>query len=379
MALTSSSSHADSIRRWLLGLWALVLIMAMVGAATRLTGSGLSIVEWRPVTGALPPLDERAWHAAFDAYKDSPQFREVNHWMSLEDFKRIFLWEYVHRLLGRVIGFACLLPWLYFLWKRAFDKRSAWRTFSLILLGGLQGVVGWFMVKSGLINEPRVSHLRLAMHLTLAFGIGQWILWQALDLRPVHREHASQGPTDTRDTRDTRDTQDTRLAWGLVALLALQIVYGAFVAGTKAGLLFATFPDMNGHYGPSAFWSSARGFENLVYNPLVIHYVHRALALLVSVYAVLVWVRASRVPRARTSAQLLLGALFLQVALGALTVITRVSMPWAIAHQAGAYLALSAAVQLCHAMHHVSEGSDDTEARARDGGLAGARQDLRSA
>ncbi len=358
--------YQRAVVAWLFGLWALVLIMAMVGAATRLTGSGLSIVEWRPVTGIVPPLDASAWQAEFDAYQSSPQFREVNHWMSLTDFKRIFLWEYAHRLLGRVIGFACLLPWLYFLARGALDRRTARRTGSLLVLGGLQGAVGWFMVMSGLVDEPRVSHLRLSLHLVLAFGIGQWTLWQALDLGAAERSVAR------------RPSGLLAAVWGLVALFVLQIVYGAFVAGTRAGLLFATFPDMNGHYGPGAFWTRAGVLHDLVYNPMILHYAHRALALALVVYAALLVTRAWRTPSLRASAVALALTLAVQVTLGALTVISRVSLGWAIAHQAGAYLALSAAIWLCHATQQLSEALDDAEARARDGGFAGTRQDLRS-
>src|SRR5262245_60958914 len=164
-------------------IWALVFAIVVVGGITRLTESGLSITRWEPVTGTLPPLSDAAWQAELERYKQSPQGREVNAAMQLDDFKRIYFWEYVHRLLGRLIGFAVLVPWLWFLARKRLSKAFAWKTAGVFVLGGLQGALGWYMVASGLVDEPRVSHFRLAAHLLLAFLVGQLVLWLALDAR----------------------------------------------------------------------------------------------------------------------------------------------------------------------------------------------------
>lgn len=324
------------MRGWLLCLWVLVLLMVMVGGITRLTGSGLSIVEWRPVSGALPPLSAAAWQTEFEAYQHSPQFQQQNHWMTLHDFKQIFFWEYLHRLLGRAIGMATVLPWLYFVWRRVLSGRLAARTFSIVLLGGLQGALGWWMVKSGLIHEPRVSHFRLAAHLVLGIGVGQWILWQALDLL---------GPRSAAPARS-----GLRAAvWAVVPILLCQVIYGAFMAGTHAGLIAPTFPDMNGRYAPGSFFTSSLA-RDLLNNPLSIHYLHRALA-----FALLLYTATLAIALRRERADLRAAALFLclatlgQGALGALTVVLRVPVGVAVAHQGGAYVLCSAAVLLLHA------------------------------
>jgi cytochrome c oxidase assembly protein subunit 15 len=287
------------------------------------------------VTGALPPLSEADWQAAFDAYRHSPQFMHQNSWMQLGDFKQIYFWEYVHRLLGRAIGLATVLPWLYFLARGYFSRALALRTLSVLALGGLQGLLGWWMVKSGLVNEPRVSHYRLAAHLLLAFSVGQWILWQALELLPVP-DVASAAPVP----RATR-----ALALGVLPLVALQVLYGAFMAGTRAGYVSATFPDMNGHYAPWHFFSAGSLGANLMDNPLTIHYVHRVLAFALLGYALALawWLRAAS-PALRAAAIFLVLAVLGQAALGVLTVVLRVPLGVAVVHQGGAYVLCSAAV-----------------------------------
>lgn len=352
-----SLAERRAVGAWLLVLWFLVLLMVMVGGTTRLTGSGLSIVDWRPVTGALPPLDEQAWQEAFSAYQGSPQFKRENHWMSLADFKRIYFWEYVHRLFGRLIGLAFVLPFAYFVWRRILRGALIGRTLLLLVLGGLQGALGWYMVKSGLVNEPRVSHYRLAAHLLLGVGVGQCILWQALEV------------ANPRDRGAALPALSRYFTCGAFGLLALQLLYGAFVAGTRAGHVAATFPDMNGRYAPSAFFVTGSLTRDLFENPLSIHYVHRALALVVLLHAcavvAVVWKRGQAV---RVSALLYLAAILGQVSLGALTVILHVPTPVAVAHQGGAYVACSAAVFLAHA----ALGASATRQPPAASGLPGA-------
>ncbi|HEX7480509.1 MAG TPA: COX15/CtaA family protein [Polyangiales bacterium] len=362
------------VRAWLFTLWTAVWLMVVIGGITRLTGSGLSIVEWRPVTGALPPLTHAAWQQAFEAYQRSPQYRLANHWMSLSDFQRIFFWEYVHRLWGRVLGLACLGPWLWLVLSKRLGGAQARRTGSILLLGGLQGAVGWYMVASGLVHEPQVSHYRLALHLLLGIGVGQWILWQAL------QTSALLAPATRATDPAAVPASLRRLSLWLLPLLALQVTYGAFVAGMHAGFLSATFPDMNGHYLPSAFFISGSPLHEAVSSPLAVHYLHRVLAGLVSVHIGVLCYRARRAPRAvRVRCMLLLGALLLQLLLGVLTVVLHVPTLLAAAHQAGAYLLVSAALGLWHSFNATAEARDDSQARDRDGGLAGSRQDLRRA
>jgi cytochrome c oxidase assembly protein subunit 15 len=271
--------------------------------------------------------------------------------MQLSDFKQIYFWEYVHRLLGRLIGLATFLPWLYFALRGYMTRKVAAQTFSLLILGGLQGLLGWWMVKSGLINEPRVSHYRLAAHLMLAFGVGQWILWQALDL--LGSPHQQVEPIAPRVRY---------LVLGVVPLLVLQVVYGAFMAGTRAGYLAATFPDMNGHYAPSYFFTGDIA-RSLVSNPLTIHYLHRVLAFVLLGYAAWVAIALRTAgPSLRASAWFFLGAVLGQGVLGVMTVMLRVPVGVAVVHQGGAYVLCGAAVLLLHAA--LSAESDIAEPRS---------------
>ena len=354
-----SVSERRAVGSWLIALWLLVLLMVTVGGITRLTGSGLSIVEWAPVSGTLPPLSDSAWQDAFDAYQRSPQFQQQNHWMQLADFKRIFFWEYVHRLLGRTIGLVFFVPWLWFVIRGVLRGAWAVRTFGLLILGGMQGALGWYMVKSGLVNEPRVSHYRLAAHLLLAMSVGQWILWQALEIgRP-------------RDPGAALPARERWFVLGSLPLLVLQLVYGAFMAGTRARHVSSTFPDMNGRYAPGWFFSSSSLAANLLDNPLSIHYLHRVLGFAVLAYAIaaVLWLHR-RGAEVRLASYGLLGAVLGQLALGALTVVLGVPVPVAVAHQSGAYIVCAAAVALCHAAWGARETRSvaPATADAADGG-----------
>ncbi|MCK6573053.1 COX15/CtaA family protein [Myxococcota bacterium] len=321
-----------AVAHWLLALYALVGLMVAVGGITRLTGSGLSITEWKPVVGALPPLNEADWQRAFDLYQASPQFQQINHWMSLSDFKGIYFWEWFHRLLGRFIGVAFFVPWLVFLVRG--HLRGAWarRTAVAFVLGGLQGALGWFMVASGLVDVPQVSHYRLAAHLSLAFFVGMYLLWLWLDLRgsatppgPERAEAASAPP-------------GMGAFVAFLALLAVQIVYGAFMAGSRAGYLFQTFPDMNGLY---VVTGDAARFLN---DPVGIHFVHRALGWAVGFAGLALAFRL----RAWASGRWLGALVVVQFALGVATVMTAVDLTLAVAHQLGAWALLSAAVVALH-------------------------------
>jgi cytochrome c oxidase assembly protein subunit 15 len=340
--LTSASPNTDrGVQRWLLCVWALVLAMVVVGGITRLTESGLSITRWEPVSGALPPLDDAAWQIELDHYRASPQGRQ-NAGMQLADFKHIYFWEYLHRLLGRLIGFVVLVPWLVFLARRRLQASFAWKTFGVLVLGGLQGALGWYMVKSGLIDEPRVSHFRLAAHLLLAFLVGQLLLWLALE--------AADGSTDRLERPDSAlHRRIARATWAFIALLALQTLYGAFMAGLRAGYYYGTFPDMNGHFAPTPFFQAATVAQNLLSYPPAIHWIHRALGFVVLGSAVALWIFVARlraIPPVRRAAMVLALVVFAQLNLGAVVVLTRVQIAWAVAHQGLAYLLLSSATLL---------------------------------
>jgi len=331
-----------AIRRWLWIVFLAIGVMIALGGITRLTGSGLSMVEWRPLGGALPPMNHGEWERVFARYQQSPQYAQVNSWMQLADFQRIFFWEYFHRLFGRLIGLLVFAPWLYFMVRRRSSGRLAWRVFGALLLGGAQGLMGWVMVKSGLVNEPAVSHFRLAAHLLLAFVVAQYILWLILDLSP-------------RVVAPNEERADAKTRGGLVALLLLvvvQLAYGAFMAGTRAGWLSATFPDMNGQYLPGAFFHSADTIHEALNSPMAIHYIHRFLGWLVALVVIgfALWVRRHGLPeRLWRVVRAMLLVTLIQFTLGALTVFLHVPIWLAVTHQLGGFALLSVMVAAMHA------------------------------
>ena len=284
--MTGSSAeqapHAAAVRWWLIAVAALIAVMVLVGGATRLTESGLSIVEWKPVTGTLPPLNEAQWAQAFEGYKAIPQYRELNAGMSLSEFKTIFWWEWSHRLLGRVIGAVYLLPFLYFLWRGAFGAELKRRLWMIFALGALQGAVGWWMVASGLTQRTEVSQYRLATHLMLALIIFASIVWT------LRRMSARPQPA-----------VPMRLKISGVALLALtfvQLYFGALVAGLRAGRVYNTWPEIDGAFIPSAarLWFEEPWWRNLFDNTLTVQFEHRMTAYALLILAVLHAIDAMR-------------------------------------------------------------------------------------
>jgi len=326
-----------SVAIWLLACAALVYGILVVGGITRLTHSGLSIVEWKPLTGALPPLSDGAWARLFDQYRATPEFRLVNFDLTLEGFKRIFWWEYVHRLLGRLVGLVFLLPLLWFVASRSIPRGLAWRLAGIFALGGLQGALGWYMVASGLVDDPRVSPFRLTAHLALALLIIGMMLWTAWDLwsAPVGRRRVP------------------GFAGATVAVVFVMAMTGGLVAGTRAGFAYNTFPLMGGAIVPPDLVRISPWYLNFVYNLATVQFVHRAIAwtLMVLVPAFWWWIRRS-VPahQARLQSDLMLAALGLQVALGIATLLTVVALPLAAAHQAGAVLLYATTLWTAHAL-----------------------------
>lgn len=328
-----------SVVIWLGGLCVMVVGMVVIGGITRLTGSGLSIVEWKPIMGAIPPLSERDWMEAFARYRTSPQYRLINAGMTLPDFKAIFFWEYIHRLLGRLIGVAFVVPWLYFLIRGTIDRKLAWRLTGGFILGGLQGALGWFMVKSGLVDQPSVSHLRLAAHLVLALLVLGYLLWMLLDLiSPAPRP----------------EQPGLRIAYRcLAALVILQIIYGAFTAGLKAGSGFNTFPTMNGEWVPSGLAGLVPAWTNMFNNRTTIQFIHRSFAWLLLASTLGLWLLSRMISLRRVqrrSIDLLSGLVTAQFALGVMTLLLFVPVSLAVLHQLVACLVFMSVVAVNHSL-----------------------------
>ena len=315
-----------AVAAWLLLCAALVFAIVVVGGVTRLTRSGLSIVEWQPLVGAIPPLSESDWQALFAKYRETPEFRLVNFDITLEGFKRIFWWEYFHRLLGRLAGFAFLIPYVYFLLKKKIRGGLAWKLGGVFVLGAAQGALGWYMVKSGLVDDPRVSHFRLTAHLGLALAIFSAQLWLALGLLyPQENSRKS-------------------LLLALPVLVFLMALSGAMVAGLRAGSAYQSFPLMNGHLVPPEILMLEPWWRNFAYNMATVQFVHRAFFWLLVPLVPLAWWRA----RASPPAWLLMAAFVLQAALGIAALLAGVPVALAAAHQGGAVLLLAAALWTAH-------------------------------
>ncbi|HEX4762714.1 MAG TPA: COX15/CtaA family protein [Usitatibacter sp.] len=328
-----------TVAAWLLVCCALVFVMVVVGGITRLTHSGLSIVEWQPVMGAVPPLNEAQWAETFAKYQQTPEFKQRNHDMTVGEFKGIFWWEYSHRLLGRVIGLVFLIPFLFFLFRGRLDPEVAWMCGGIFVLGALQGVVGWLMVASGLVDEPRVSSIRLATHLGLAFLIYGFMLWVALDLLFRERGLAS-------------DTMRGR-ASGMLAIIWLMVLSGALVAGIKAGYAYNTWPLMNGKVVPDEILLIEPWYANIAYNMATVQFIHRCLALVIALMAVGLWFDVRREPpnpRPRFWSTILLLMAFVQVGLGISTLLLRVPVNLAAMHQMGALVLFSIAIMFRHTL-----------------------------
>jgi heme a synthase len=342
-ATLADDFRTRAIRLWLYAVAALVLVMVLVGGATRLTESGLSITEWQPVTGTLPPLNEAQWQAEFQKYQAIPQYRELNRGMTLLQFKTIFWWEWAHRLLGRLIGAAFLLPFLWFLWRGWIASELRPRLWFIFALGALQGAVGWWMVASGLADRVEVSQYRLATHLVLACAIYVALVWTA--------QRLGEGPSPFAPPPAERGRGAARLrvsAAGLLGLVLLQIYLGALVAGLRAGYVYNTWPLIDGAFVPdgSRLFADTPLWRNFFENTLTVQFDHRVLAYaiwfgaLVHAFDV---VRTFKKSTPSRSAIVLVAAVTLQAALGILMLLLRVPLSLALLHQAMAMLVLTAA------------------------------------
>jgi cytochrome c oxidase assembly protein subunit 15 len=337
-----SPSHTRAVRLWLLCAAAMIFLTLVVGGATRLTESGLSIVEWKPVTGVLPPMGEAAWQAEFTKYQAIPQYQQLNKGMGLDEFKIIYWWEWSHRFLARTTGMVFLLPFLFFLWRGWIPPKLKWRLWGIFAAGAALGAVGWWMVSSGLVGSGRVSvsQYRLAFHLTLASAIYAAIVWTAQQLAP---QRPSDAPGRMRG-----------MALTLAVLMLIQIYLGALVAGLDAGLVFNTWPLIDGAFvpDPARLWFITPAWRNLFENTLTVQFNHRMLAyaiwLLVMFHANDAW----RFDREKSGALILAGLVTLQAVLGIVTLLHQAPIMLALSHQMLAILVLTVAIVHAERLSH---------------------------
>ena len=321
---------------WLLCGCFLIFCMVIIGGITRLTGSGLSITEWKPLMGAIPPLNDEDWLIAFQKYRQIPQFQKINYYFKIEDFKSIFWWEYVHRLLGRLIGIVFIVPFLWFYFKDKFDKSTIRKVLFLFLLGGMQGIIGWFMVKSGLSERTGVSHIRLAVHLITAFITFGFTLFFALEILNENKNYPSK--------KSIR-----RFVKILFTIVTIQIIYGAFVAGLHAGKIYNTFPSMNGKLIPEGLFYLQPGWVNFFDNLTTVQFIHRFFAgMIVILTFILFYLSGINKMNGiqKNGILFFMSAVFLQFVLGVFTLLTSVDITLAVLHQAGAFVLFSASVYL---------------------------------
>ncbi|MDA9663522.1 COX15/CtaA family protein [bacterium] len=320
---------------WLLSGCFLIFVMVLVGGITRLTNSGLSMVNWNLFMGAIPPLNEIEWKETFNLYKKSPEFQKINFNYTLKEFKSIFFWEYIHRMIGRLLGLVFIIPFIYFLIKNKLTKKLIVQSVILFFLGGLQGAIGWWMVKSGLVDRPDVSHYRLAIHLTTAFLTCSFTFWVALPLIFT-----------TKHDGHTRLYKYSKI---LFILLLLQIIFGAFVAGLNAGVGFNTWPKMNGEWIPDAVYALTPFWKNFIHTeaPYGIQFIHRNLAYIIVAFIIFIYIKSTDFQlkkHQRFSIKLLLLLAIVQSTLGVFTLINIVPMSLALLHQLGAFFLLLSVV-----------------------------------
>lgn len=321
---------------WLLLGAIMIACMVAIGGITRLTGSGLSITEWKPIMGALPPMNEHEWGIAFEKYKDIPEYRLINQQMDLAGFKRIFFWEYLHRNWGRLMGLVFIVPFIWF-WRTG--RLTGWirrRSIVILIGGGLVGALGWFMVASGLEENVDVSHYRLAIHLCAAFTVFSIVLWTVFDLREGRRNFAGDASSAARGARM------------LLVLLVVQIIYGAFTAGLDAGRVANTWPLMNGQFLSAQATAYTGTWRDLIEHKEGVQFIHRNFAWVVALSIVLFAYRYRKEASLRGAGRWLSAAVLVQFTLGVLTLITQVDIVLGVLHQFGALLLLSALLSAIH-------------------------------
>jgi len=324
---------------WLLTGCALIFIMVIVGGITRLTHSGLSISNYKLISGTIPPMNEVEWQAAFELYKQYPEYQKLNNHFSLEDFKDIYFWEWLHRVLGRVIGIVFIIPFLYFLVTKQLTKSTIKKSLILLVMGSFQGFLGWYMVKSGLVDRPDVSHYRLAAHLTTAFLTFAYTFWVALDLIFPNKKTVEKGFRNL-------------IRVGLVVLI-IQIIYGAFVAGLDAGWIHNHWPMMSeGKFMHETVYIEQNPlYKNFIEGKSGVQFVHRTLAYIVVIFIIVIWRKSKQQILSKYQLSGILSLLIMvsiQFLLGVFTILLQVPVWLGVAHQVGAFLLLSAMVFTLH-------------------------------
>ena len=326
---------------WLFICCFLVFAMVVVGGVTRLTDSGLSIVEWQPIVGTMPPLSEGDWDELLKKYRETPQYQQVNKGMTLDEFKGIFWWEYFHRLLGRAIGLVFFIPFVYFLVRKQIDRPLGLKLTGIFVLGGLQGLMGWYMVMSGLVDDVRVSQYRLTAHLGLAFVIFAALFWVATGLLST-RAAESNNQADNHSSKKLY-----RFSIALTFLIFIMVLSGGLVAGIRAGLAYNTFPLMNGHFIPPEIFLLEPWYRNFFENMATVQFDHRLIAWLLAILIPIFWFKARKyqlTDSTRLACHLLLVMLVIQIGLGIATLLQAVPISLAAAHQGGAVLLFTAAL-----------------------------------
>ncbi len=327
---------------WLAIVGLMVFCMIIVGGATRLTHSGLSIVEWEPLVGTIPPIDQEDWDEVFDEYKTSPEYQQVNFGMSLDEFKVIFWWEYFHRLLGRLIGLVFFIPLLYFAIRRKINGSLAKRLFGIFVLGGLQGGMGWYMVASGLVDDPRVSQYRLTAHLGIAFLIFGAIVWTALSVMY---------PSKTNMSQPVR--RMFRFAVAINVIIFLMVVSGGFVAGIRAGLAYNTWPLMGNSFVPPDIFILTPGWRNFFENMATVQFDHRIIAYVLAVLVPIFWFKVRRrdvSPQTVIATNTLLVLVFTQIVVGISTLLHHVPVTLGVAHQGIGSLVFVTSLWVTHSL-----------------------------
>lgn len=330
--LVLPNRNSRHVVAWLLVVCVLIYFVIAIGGYTRLTESGLSIVNWEPISGVVPPLSLQQWTAEFEHYQQFPEFKIVNQDMQLEEFKRIYWIEYAHRLAGRLLALVFLVPFVFFLVRGYLSKPLVARLVAVFVLGGLQGLLGWYMVASGLIDNPAVSQYRLTAHLSLAVLLFSYVLWLAVSLIPARQRIGA------------AERSYFRTATGIcIVLVGLMQISGGFMAGTHAGFVINTFPDMNGEIVPHTIGSLQPLWRNLFENVVTIQFVHRWLAVVAVIAIAVLWVGRFRttVPLLKRLADLLMVVAMVQFTLGVSTLLSQVHLPVALIHQSGFVVLLS--------------------------------------
>ena len=331
------------VATWLFVCTFLVFAMVIIGGLTRLTQSGLSMVEWEPIMGTIPPISDSDWNDVFEKYKTSPEYQKVNFGMSLSEFKEIFWLEYIHRVFGRLIGLVFFIPFIYFLIRKKIDAPLTLRLAGIFALGGLQAGMGWYMVKSGLVDDPRVSQFRLTSHLGLAILIFGALLWTALSVMYPSRANVSPHQKNV--------LIFSRILNGLIFVMILS---GGFVAGIRAGLAYNTFPLMGDGFIPPDIFVLTPWWQNFFSNMATVQFDHRLLAYTLSILIPVFWWKVNRrdvSPRAKLAVNVLLGLFFLQIIIGISTLLLHVPVAFASAHQATAVLVFGTSLWVTHSLN----------------------------